>query len=68
MEHSPHEFLKPAAVAQRLGMSRSTVYKLMATDRTFPTPIRLLPRSPRWRTADIDRWVESPSSPWRTAA
>ena len=59
MNNPPHEFLKPAAVAQRLGMARSTVYKLMSTDPTFPAPIRMLPRSPRWRAADIDAWVES---------
>ena len=52
-------FLNPAAVADRIGMSRSTIYKLIETDPSFPKPIRMLPRSPRWRVADIDRWIAS---------
>ena len=52
-------FLNPAAVAKRIGLSRSTIYKLMACDASFPPAIRLLPKSPRWRVEDIDRWVET---------
>ena len=52
-------FLKPADVARMVGVARSTLYSLMATDPTFPQPFRPLPRCPRWREEDVRVWLES---------
>ena len=50
--------LKPTEVAARLGVTRGTVYKILRADPTFPRPIHITPKSPRWRPADVDAWVE----------
>ena len=50
--------LKPTEVAARLGVTRGTVYKILNTDPTFPRPIHVTPKSPRWRPADVDAWIE----------
>ena len=50
--------LKPTEVADRLGVTRGTVYKILNTDPTFPRPIYVTPKSPRWRPADVDTWIE----------
>ena len=57
------ELLKPSDVAALLGVARSTFYKLADNDPTFPKPLRLLPRCPRWREADVRAWLESKLPP-----
>ena len=42
----------------RVGLSRSTVYQLMAT-RDFPASVRLTPNAVGWRSDDVDAWIES---------
>ena len=44
-------------VAAQLGVSRSTVYKMLE-DRVFPAaPIRLRNGGPRWPQEVVDEWV-----------
>ena len=50
--------LEATEVATRLGITRGTVYKLLATDSTFPRPIHVTPKNPRWRAPDLDAWLE----------
>jgi excisionase family DNA binding protein len=45
-------------VTRRVGLSRSTVYKLLSEGR-FPPPRRLGPRSVALVAGDIDAWIES---------
>jgi prophage regulatory protein len=47
--------LRLADVRELLGISRSTVYKLLSVGR-FPKPIRLGPRIVRWRLEAIESW------------
>lgn len=42
----------------RLGISRSTLYKLME-DPKFPKPVRILKRRLMWIPAELDRWVKN---------
>ena len=49
--------LRPAAVARRLGVSESTLWRLAREDPAFPARIRLSLRAVAWRVADIDAWV-----------
>lgn len=46
------------AVASRLGVSRSTVRRLWYAGQ-LPKPIRLGRRSIRWRTADIETFIDN---------
>lgn len=46
-------------VCEVLSISRATVYRLRNHDPTFPDPIYVTNRGPRWRTRDLAGWVES---------
>jgi len=52
------DLLRMPAVVGRTGLSRSTIYRLMATQR-FPVPVKLAGRAVGWRKTDVDRWSES---------
>ncbi|WP_109316254.1 AlpA family phage regulatory protein [Pseudovibrio ascidiaceicola] len=45
-------------VEEVLGLSRSTIYKLLA-DNDFPPPTRLIGRSVRWRLSEIMIWADN---------
>ncbi|QWC88282.1 helix-turn-helix transcriptional regulator [Cupriavidus metallidurans] len=45
-------------VLLRVGLSRSTVYRLVAAHQ-FPTPVRLGTRSVAWRAEEVQAWIES---------
>ena len=53
-------FLRLHAVIHITGLSRSTLYRLIA-DESFPRPVRLGPRAVAWRRSDIDAWGEARS-------
>ena len=40
------------------GLSRSPLYRRLATGE-FPEPVRIGPKSIRWREDDVERWVNS---------
>lgn len=48
-------------VCRFLGISRSTVYKRLS-ERSFPEPARLGPRTVRWRVDDIEAWRDAHSA------
>jgi prophage regulatory protein len=51
-------FLRLRTVLHVTGLSRSTLYRLMACDQ-FPRPVQLGPRAVAWRRADLDAWSEA---------
>ena len=57
---SPSEtrILRLPEVLARVGLSRSTVYQLMAAG-DFPGSVRLTRNSVGWRSDDIDAWIAS---------
>ena len=46
------------AVSARTGLARVTVYKRMKAG-DFPRPVYPAPRAPRWRSDEIQAWIES---------
>ncbi|MCB2019390.1 MAG: AlpA family transcriptional regulator [Burkholderiaceae bacterium] len=52
------DLLRMPAVVKHTGLSRSTIYRLMAT-RHFPIPVKLAGRAVGWRKSDVDRWSQS---------
>lgn len=50
--------LRMPAVVGRTGLSRSTIYRLLAI-KQFPVPVRLATRAVGWRQSDLDRWSRS---------
>lgn len=51
-------FLRLQAVIRVTGLSRSTLYRLIANEQ-FPRPVRLGPRAVAWRRTDIEAWGEA---------
>lgn len=58
---TPSSIERLPAVKARTGLSRSTIYKLLA-DGKFPTHIKLGERAVGWRSSDIDAWIASRES------
>ena len=56
--HSGTRILRLPEVLVRVGLSRSTVYQLMAAG-DFPASVRLTPNAVGWRSDDIDGWIAS---------
>ena len=52
------KILRRKNVEIMVGLSRSTIYKLMSQG-SFPKAIRLGPRAVGWRLSDIEVWIES---------
>ena len=50
--------LRRPDVEDRTGLSRSSIYALMA-ERQFPRAIQLSKRAVGWRETDIIEWLES---------
>ena len=44
-------------VAAETGISRSTIYRLLEKDKSFPKPIPIGPRGKRWLESDIAAWI-----------
>jgi prophage regulatory protein len=56
--HMATRMMRRPAVTEATGLSRSTIYQLMAEGR-FPRPVRLGMRAVAWREADIEQWLDS---------
>jgi len=52
------QLLRLPAVLQATGLTRSTVYRLMA-EHTFPAPVRLAKRAVGWRHDDVRQWTNA---------
>ena len=52
------QILRRPAVEARTGLSRSTIYAMMA-EGTFPRPVRLGKRAVGWTESTISEWLES---------
>ena len=48
--------LRPSQVCARTGLSKSTIYELVAKGR-FPGPIRISGRATGWIEAEVDAWL-----------
>ena len=55
-KHENLQVLRRRDVERIIGLSRSTIYNLMAED-AFPTPIRLGARAVGWLESDIRDWL-----------
>ena len=53
----PVTLLNARAVSVRVALHRQRIYEMMSRDE-FPKPIRIGPKMIRWRSDDIDTWIE----------
>ena len=52
------QLLKLTQVEQRVGLKHSAIYRLMRAGR-FPEPLKISSRCVRWRSDEIDAWVDA---------
>jgi predicted DNA-binding transcriptional regulator AlpA len=52
----PETYLADVKVAQRYGVHRTTPWRWLKSDPTFPKPIALSPGCTRWKLSDIEAW------------
>ena len=52
------EFIRRKALEARIGLSRSTIYLMMAEGR-FPRPIKIGRRAVGWRASDVEEWLKT---------
>lgn len=62
MSTTQQNHFRPAAAAKLLGISRSTFYRLLRDDPTFPKPHRFGSRITLFRSDDLDAWLASKAS------
>ena len=53
---SIQRLLRLPAVLEVTGLTRSTVYRMMA-EHTFPAPVKLAKRAVGWRHDDVRQWT-----------
>jgi len=58
--NSSDRIIRLPAVLDRTGLSRSTVYRMIA-EGTFPVQVKLGRHSAGWHESAIDRWVANPT-------
>lgn len=51
-------FLRRAEVQSRVGLSRSSVYRLCLRGE-FPPPVRISPRAIAWLESEVSAWIET---------
>ena len=60
MASSPRQLallIRLPEVRQKVGMSKSQIYKLIAQDK-FPKPLKVSHRISCWVAAEVDEWVQ----------
>ena len=45
-------------LCKQIGVSRSTIYRWI-NEGTFPSPVRISPGAVRWRSEDVEQWMNS---------
>lgn len=49
-------YLTDTQIAARYGVHRTTPWRWVQKDKTFPKPLRLSPGCTRWKLSDIESW------------
>lgn len=55
---TPNRFLRLPAVIERVGMSRTAIYRDMQAG-TFPAQVRIGARAVAWNESDIEAWQQA---------
>ncbi|QQD17803.1 AlpA family transcriptional regulator [Spongiibacter nanhainus] len=66
-EQVRESLLRRKEVEARTGLTRSTIYALMAEGK-FPKPVPLVGRTVAWTESSIDKWIAERISAGKSAA
>lgn len=58
---TPNRILRLAAVLDRTGLSRATLYRKIG-EGTFPKQLHISKRCTGWNEASIEQWISDPTS------
>ena len=50
-------YLRMSELTGKIQLNRRTVYRILKDDATFPRPIYVRPRSPRWSLSAVEAWL-----------
>lgn len=56
---SDYKLLSIKEIMEMFGISKSTFYRLVRNDPTFPKPVSLGDRRQAFKSSDIDAWVDN---------
>ncbi|WP_454885340.1 helix-turn-helix transcriptional regulator [Sphingomonas oryzagri] len=59
MSDNPDRIIRLAAVLDRTGLSRSTLYRKMNSG-TFPRNVAISVRCTGWRESAVENWIRNP--------
>ena len=52
----PQTYLSDSNTGKLYGVARQTIWRWLATDPTFPKPIKLSPGCTRWKLSELETW------------
>jgi|SRR5580700_5050464 predicted DNA-binding transcriptional regulator AlpA len=55
----PFDMYSKKQIARLLGVNPFSIDRWRKSDPEFPKPLWVSPSTPRWRRADIERWISS---------
>jgi len=55
-------YIADTSIALRFGVHRTTVWRWVKVDPTFPKPISLSPGCTRWKLSEIEGWEKQRAS------
>ncbi|AKH67715.1 transcriptional regulator, AlpA family [Spongiibacter sp. IMCC21906] len=67
VEQATEALLRRKQVEARTGLTRSTIYALMAESK-FPKPVPLVGRTVAWTQSSIDKWIAERIAASKSAA
>lgn len=56
MQMTASLYLQDTQVAERYGVSRTTPWRWLKSDPTFPKPVSLSSGCSRWKLVDLETW------------
>ncbi len=56
-------YIADTRIAIRYGVHRTTVWRWLKSDPTFPKPVKLTPGCTRWKLSEVEIWESAKSEP-----
>lgn len=58
-----HTYISVQEIAERHGVHKSTIWRRLQLDPSYPKPVNLSARCTRWKLAELEAWELSKASP-----
>ena len=55
----PETYLSDTQLSARYGVHRTTPWRWVKSDPTFPQPVNLTPGCTRWKLSEIEAWEQA---------